>query len=101
MNKPFLASSEIADRYESVATQLGHRVLGRERSLKITSKHLNDQRWLLGFDKTDLGIDQLLPLMEPLGIPSQALNHIASQWDRANFAYWALDLDGPSKVKLS
>lgn len=86
--------------YRALADHLGPRVLGWERSAKFTPSVAHTQRWLFGFDKQGLKWAELVRQPYLAGFPDEVLSSIGAQWEAANFAYCALDLEPIPTLKF-
>lgn len=86
--------------YRALADYLGPRVVGWERSAKITPAFASTQRWLFGFDKQGLNWEALARQPFLAGYPPDVQSDIAAQWESANFAYCALDLEPAPTLKF-
>ncbi|TVQ71498.1 MAG: hypothetical protein EA373_04415 [Oceanospirillales bacterium] len=70
---------------------LGDRIIGTERSLKISASSFDAGRLLCGVDSKGINCNEFIKKLSPFNPSKNCLEWLQDQWDKSNFLYLAIE----------
>ena len=75
----------------SLIDSLGDRIVGTERSLKISASSFDAGRLLCGVDSKGMNCNEFIKKLLPFNPTKNCLDWLQDQWDKSNFLYLAIE----------